>query len=146
MIAFLLMAATPPPSISTDTVLTSAIAAAIGAVLVAVVNGYVQRRKMGADATELITRAAAGVVATVQSDNARLREDRAVDHKALRELEEWRDAWRVWFTAYQRLLRDTFELHVQFDQELVRRLAAHGETNLPDPPPLPTMPAPPPGL
>lgn len=44
-------------------------------VLVAVINAIVNRRKLSAEATEIITKAAAGTVENVMADNARLREE-----------------------------------------------------------------------
>jgi len=55
--------------------------AAVAAVLGAIVNGVVNRRKLGAEATSIITQAAGGIVATLQADNIRLRAE-AVDLKA----------------------------------------------------------------
>lgn len=48
--------------------------AAVGA---AIVTGLFSRKKLGADATEIITRAASGVVEQIQEDNARLRTENA---------------------------------------------------------------------
>jgi len=52
--------------------------AALAAVLGAVVNGVVNRRKLGAEATSIITQAAGGIVATLQADNIRLRAEAVV--------------------------------------------------------------------
>ena len=49
--------------------------ASLAGVLGAVVNAVVNRRKLGAEATVIITQAAGGIIGTLQDDNARLRAD-----------------------------------------------------------------------
>ena len=147
---------------SIESIVGTTLAAGGGGVMVAVANAFVNRRKRGIDVTEQIERVAGSMVDRVEKENEKLHEQRARDHRLLRELEaaleskvradEERERW---LDAYQELLaatfdemRQSFAAHVQFDHDLVERLRAHGETDLPEPPPLilPAVPTAPEGF
>lgn len=49
--------------------------AGVAAVVAAVINAFVNRRKLSAEATEIITKASAGVVENIMKDNAELRRE-----------------------------------------------------------------------
>lgn len=103
----------------------AAFAAAIGTFLGAVVNGLFQRRRLGADATRIITEAAGGVVADVRKDNAELRERLRNAEARIDEQERMEDE-----------LRDSLRDHVEWDRTVANVLAEHGITDIPPPPPL----------
>lgn len=90
----------------------------VGAIIVSVVNAVQSKKKLGAEATEIITRAAAGVVENLRDDNKDLRE-------TVVRLEAWIDA-----------LRDTLQMHAFWDALATKALEDAGITNLPPPPPL----------
>lgn len=109
----------------TDTWIQILAALGAGGILTAAVNGYLNRRKLGAEATKIITDAAASTVKDVREDNARLR--LRVEH-----LEQLEDAWESERQAW----RDVLMLHAAFDHLVVKRLQDEGITDLPSPPPL----------
>lgn len=97
----------------------------IAGILGAVINGIFSRRKLGADATEVITKAASGVVERIEQDNERLRKEV--------ETHEERDAyWRGLIAEHTRVL----QLHAAWDHMAVQKLREAGITDLPDPPPV----------
>lgn len=131
---------------SLETVVAGAVAAGGASALGAVVNGWWNKRKLGAEATKVITEAASEVVRDLQStlkesreDNARLRGEAAVlrgdrdrDHLLIREMRRELDDLRHELKA-----RDELHLACQeFANELIARLEARGETDLPVPPPV----------
>lgn len=52
--------------------------AALAAVLSAIVNGFINRHKLGAEATSIIAQAAGGMVTFLQEDNVRLRAEAVI--------------------------------------------------------------------
>lgn len=100
----------------------------IGSVVAAVVSGLFSRKKLGADATQIITQAAAGVVERTEADNARLRAEVA-EERLMREQRE--NELRRLIDQHTRVL----QLHAAWDHIAVERLAAAG-IELPEPPPL----------
>jgi len=101
----------------------------VGSIGVAALQGFLTRKKLGADATEVITKAASGVVETVTADNARLRIELAeerkqrIDDKAeFRKLIEQHTA--------------TLQLHAAWDHMAYAKMEEAGITGLPSPPPL----------
>lgn len=109
----------------TDTWIQILAALGAGGILTAAVNGYLNRRKLGAEATKIITDAAASTVKDVREDNARLR-------ARVETLEQREDSWEIERKAW----RDVLMLHAAFDHVVVQRLKDAGITDLPDPPPL----------
>lgn len=105
------------------------VAAAIGAVLAAIVAAMSNRKKLGADATEIITRAAAGVVDDLREDRENMRkelEESRAEHKRDRE-EYHREMDNIKYTL---------QLHAAWDALAVAELGKHGISNLPPVPPL----------
>lgn len=105
----------------------------VSAVVAAAVTGLFSKRKLGAEATEIITNAAAGVVTSMQqqltnSDTARqadqAKHDKQMDAMAAAHVKE-RAAW-------QRVL----ELHAAWDHIAIAKLNELGFTDLPPTPPL----------
>lgn len=103
-----------------------------GAIIAAVITGLYSKKKLGAEATKIITDAAAGVVTTLQGEIQRLQkrmdqqtEDHETEMKSMasahvREREEWR---RV------------LQLHVSWDAIAIAEVAKLG-VQLPAAPPL----------
>lgn len=94
----------------------------------AVVNGVINRRKLGAEATDLITRAASTIVDRLEAENIRLAgrvlalEQQAAGHDAnLRKV--------------RHDLRNELQMHTQWDFEAVAALSAAG-VDFALPPPL----------
>jgi len=100
--------------------------ATVAAVIGAVINGIVNRKKLGAEATEIITKAASGVVADLRADNERLR------HR-LTQLEETQDEWELEREEWKRVL----QVHAAWDLMATAAVkAAIPPIDLPPPPPL----------
>ena len=107
-------------------------AGGLGAVFAAIVAGLFSRKKLGAEATEIITKAAAGVVTNMQAEidrqvlrnNALVAEHRAfVDRLMASHAEEVEEFRRV------------LQLHVAWDSIAIAEMAKLG-VNLPPAPPL----------
>lgn len=107
-------------------------AGGIGAIIAAVVAGLFSKRKLGAEATEIITKAAAGVVTNLESELRRqvLAREAAETDCSVR-LREMAAAHVTERAAWQRVL----QLHVAWDAIAIARLAEL-EINLPPTPPL----------
>lgn len=103
-------------------------ASAIATVLGAVVQGIINKRKLSAEATSIITQAAGGLVKDLQTDNGRLRAENA--RSSLRE-ERSRYAVRRRDDAFRRVL----DGHSKWDRLVVKALREAG-IQIPDPPEL----------
>jgi hypothetical protein len=97
----------------------------LAAVAGAIINGIINRRKLGAEATEIITKAASGVVERLESEIARVTRDRDNLQERVRSLEIREETDRA-----------VLQLHAAWDHMAVQRLAEFGITDLPQPPPL----------
>lgn len=104
-------------------------ASGIMLVLAAVVNAFVNKRKLSADATKVITEAAAGVVQDMRADNAEIRAERQALVADVRQL-------RTEVREQNALIA----VHAFWDQQVVDAAEAQGMA-LPPPPPL-TIPKP----
>jgi hypothetical protein len=107
-------------------------AGGLGAIFAAIVTGLFSKRKLGAEATEIITKAAAGVVTNLQAEIDRqvlLRTTQATEAKAALDLlvkshaEEMDEVRRV------------LQLHVAWDAIAIAKMAEMG-VDLPPAPPL----------
>lgn len=101
-------------------------------VLGAIVQGFMNRRKLGAEATDIITKAAGGIVSRLEKENTRITAALSTANRRIDELERAKDEWDV----QRHELRETLTVHSAFDQEVVRRLRDLGIVDLPEPPPL----------
>jgi hypothetical protein len=100
--------------------------AAVASVIGAIINGILNRKKLGAEATEIITKAASGVVADIRQDNARLR-------KRVAELEFAQSEWAIEKQEW----RDVLILHSAWDLMATTAVnQAIPPIELPPPPPL----------
>lgn len=107
---------TVTPVMTTETIVAALASGGIGAILVAIVNGIFSKRKLGAEATEIITRAAAGVVESLE-----------------RQLKTEREI----FNAERDAQRRAWELHIAWDEAVIQKMADAGIK-------LPPAPNPPP--
>ena len=104
----------------------------IGAILVAIITGLFSRRKLGAEATEIITKAAAGVVTSLEAEVRRQADARRLDaERHNRERAEMAAAHVAERQEWQRVL----QLHAAWDAIAIARLA-EVDVALPPTPPL----------
>lgn len=105
----------------------------VGTILAAVVTGLFSKRKLSAEATEIITRAASGVVESLREELARsilAREKAEVQH--VEELQRRTARWEAQWIEVQRALEE----HVAWDADVRERMKAYG-VDLPPAPPFP---------
>lgn len=107
-------------------------AGGFGAIVAAIVAGLFSKRKLGAEATEIITKAAAGVVTNMQAEidrqvrrndeliNSHVRDMQAIVSSHEREMDD---------------VRRVLQLHVAWDAIAIARMAEVG-VDLPPAPPL----------
>jgi len=110
---------------SVEIIIQLLVATGAASVVGAVVNGYLNRRKLGAEATQIITQAASGVVERLEVENARL--STRVTH-----LEEAMARQRVDVENHRMVL----QLHAAWDHMAMKHLIIAGDTGLPEAPPL----------
>ena len=97
----------------------------LAAIAGAIVTGVFNRKRLGADATEIITRAASSVVERIEDENERLR-------KEIAELQADRAILREMIEDHTKVL----QLHAAWDALAVAKLREHDILDLPDPPPM----------
>ncbi len=97
----------------------------LAAIAGAIINGIINRRKLGAEATEIITKAATGVVERLEAELTRVTGDNARLRERVNSLEIQEETDRA-----------VLQLHAAWDHMAVQRLAEYGITDLPQPPPL----------
>jgi hypothetical protein len=108
----------------------------LSAVIAAIITGIFSKRKLGAEATEIITKAAAGVVTSLQSELDRskaAREAQQTEHEAAvaKILED--------HASEMDNVRRVLQLHVAWDAIAIARLAELGVELPPAPPLLPPL-------
>lgn len=112
-----------------DAAVAGPVFSALGVILAAVVVAMFNRRKLGADATEIITRAAAGVVDDLRED----REKERLEHaETRREFAKYRLESR----RENRVLKDAIRTHLFWDTMILDVLKKQGIHDLPPPPSL----------
>lgn len=116
--------------------------ASVGAatVLATVINGVLNRKKLGAETTKIITDAASGVVANLEKDNDRLRRSEERVRLMLGDcearLDDLEHAQAEWETERAEWLR-VLELHAAWDHMAITKLReVVPPIDMPDPPPL----------
>lgn len=99
---------------------------AVGAVVAAIINGFFNKRKLSAEATNIISQAAGGVVQNLQDDNTRLRAANALvsdrerrTRRAIRKRDEE--------------FREILDEHRLWDMTVAEKLRKAG-IDVPDPP------------
>lgn len=116
---------------SPELVLAVVGSAGFTALVTAIANGILNRKKLSADATKVITEAAAGVAADIRKDNIDLRERLERAEGRIEDLE-----------LERQLSRDVLQLHAAWDELALYKLrAADMADDLPQPPPLYPPPA-----
>lgn len=118
---------------STDLVVAILASTSIGAIVSSIIAGVFSKKKLGADATEVITRAASGVVERLEAEVKRGAADRArevseLTHELARVKAEWAKEREDW--------RRVNQLHVAFDVLAIAKLAEAGIELGMEPPPL----------
>jgi hypothetical protein len=112
--------------VSTALVLQLLGSAVVASVIGAVINGILNRKKLGAEATEIITKAASGVVRDIREDNERLR-------RRVSELEIQASEWMIEKQEW----KDVLILHGAWDLMATTAVnQAIPPIELPPPPPL----------
>lgn len=104
---------------------------AVVAVITVMITGVVNRKRLGAEATSIITQAAGGMVKTLQDDNARLRVEQAT-MRVERDAQEARERER---DIRDDQLRKALERHEQWDR-LVTVMLREAGLDVPTPPTL----------
>lgn len=134
---FALAAGTTPPEPSGGMGATTLIVAALGAggfgaILAAVITGLFSKKKLGAEATEIITKAAAGVVTNMQAEL-----DRQVKRNGTLIAEHRAQVTGLIASHAEEIdeFRRTLTMHAAWDAIVRVKMAEHG-VDLPPAPPL----------
>lgn len=107
-------------------------AGGLGAIFAAIVTGLFSKRKLGAEATEIITKAAAGVVTNLEAEIKRqveLRLEQATEHRTII------DRLMASHADEMDEVRRVLQLHVAWDAIAIAKVAEMG-VDLPPAPPL----------
>jgi hypothetical protein len=109
-------------------------AGGIGAIVAAIITGLFSKRKLGAEATEIITKAAAGVVTSLQGELARAEAARMLQQSSyLHEIEKIKSDHAKEMDDVRRVL----QLHVAWDAIAIAKMSELGHHLPPAPPLLP---------
>lgn len=141
---------------STEVIISILSSAAVTSVLASIISGLFTKRKLGADATQVITQAASGVVTTMQKELQRRADEMEELRKShLRELQRVRDsgekAVQDMISKHERVasrmiadheaemadVARVLELHVEWDRIAIEKMS---ELNVSLPPAPPLMP------
>lgn len=115
---------------TTEIIVAALASGGLGAILVAIVNGIFSKRKLGAEATEIITRAAAGVVESLEGQLKAQRDLMRMQTEAYeKERAEWAMERAESIAAWKR--------HIAWDEAVIARVEAEAGIKLP---PAPTPP------
>lgn len=105
----------------------------LGAVLVAIINGLFFKKRTGAEAAEVIQRAAAGLTTSVTGELERVTRQHEADR------ETWNNQRLALEESIRRERRDTravLQLHAAWDALVYAAVRDAGLDNVPEPPPL----------
>jgi uncharacterized membrane protein YebE (DUF533 family) len=132
-----LIYATPPPtsqgSAGTTILIAALGAGGFGAIIAAFVTGLFSKKKLGSEATEIITRAASGVVTSIEAELKRSEEGRVRDRGEFdRTISDLKTAHAREIETVRRVL----QLHVAWDLMAIAKLSDAGIGDLPPAPPL----------
>jgi hypothetical protein len=123
--------------VSTAEIVIALLAAGGATIIAAFVNAFFNRRKLGAEATQIITQAAAGTVENIMKDNTILRdkiislETRMIKLQAIVELSEQRERIHAITEERYRWHMQQWHAYCSRQTEELRRLGGEIE----DPPP-----------
>jgi hypothetical protein len=135
-------AAEAAPNSATTQILIAALSAGgFGAIISAIIAGLFSKRKIGAEATDIITKAASGVVTNMQNEidrlvarNKRLEENAEVDRRMAQ------DSMRSLVHQHElemEEVRRVLQLHVAWDAIAIAKMNEFGVKLPPAPPLLP---------
>lgn len=117
----------------TDLIVAILASTSLGAIISSIITGAFSKRKLGADATEVITRAASGVVERLEAEVKRGAEARAQEvHELKTELATVKADWAKEREDWRRVN----QLHVAFDVLAIAKLSEAGIDLGMEPPPL----------
>lgn len=158
MIIETIIAASEAPGQTSEIIVAILASTAVSSVVVAVVTGYFSKKrvqgeadKFGADASDIIQKAAAGVVTSIREDNARIREEQTaerIEHirktdeierraeETVASAERKMDKMATEHEAELEHIRRVLQLHVAWDAMAVAKLAQANIVDLPPAPPL----------
>lgn len=106
-------------------------------ILLAVVNAWINRRKLGAEATKFISDAAAGTVREAREDNARLREENRELRARMTAMEDREEEREYELEIEREDWRRVLQLHAAWDALAIERVSGREPPiDLPDAPPL----------
>lgn len=105
----------------------------VGAVVVAVLNGLFNKRKLSAEATKIITDAASGIVERLEQENARI----VAANTLLEGKVQATQIEQATQREHQRQVDQVLAMHALWDKQVVE-IAAQHDIDLPTPPPLTT--------
>jgi hypothetical protein len=145
-------AAADPQGSGTQLLIAALGAGGLGAIIAAIIAGIFSKKKLGAEATEIITKAAAGVVTNMEGDLVRMRTERSeerTEHET--EMDELRRKMSKMaaehvakmaemahnHAAEREEWRAVLQLHVAWDVMAITKLAELDVTLDPAPPLLP---------
>jgi len=120
----------------TETIVALLGGGGIAAIISAIVAGLFSKKKLGAEATEIITKAAAGVVTNMQAEidrQVQARQDQALTHQ---------QAMTALIASHEREMaevRRVLQLHVAWDVMAIAKLQELGVAMPPAPPLLPPL-------
>ena len=130
-----------------EALITVLVSSGLATIVVAVINAVATRRKLGSEATKIITDAAGGFVTTIQQDNERLRAQAARDAQRIEVLERRVDEFETFerhlasreaeWDRQRRELDRALQSHAAWDRAAIAKLkSATPPIHLPTPPPL----------
>jgi hypothetical protein len=129
------LAAAPPqpgPDVGTQILIAALGAGSLGAIVAAVITGLFSKKKLGSEATEIITRAASGVVTDLREEldrSKKARQDDRIEFRSMLARE------RADHEAEMTEVRRVLQLHVAWDTIAIAKMAEFG-VDLPEAPPL----------
>jgi hypothetical protein len=141
-ILFAAAASAPASSSGSTQILIAALGAGgISAIVAAIVTGLFSKRKLGAEATEIITKAASGVVTSIEAELRRSQDGRVADRL---EFERTMTDLRAAHASEIEEVRQVLQLHVAWDVMAIAKIeeltAASGlESKLGDLPKAPPL-------
>jgi hypothetical protein len=97
----------------------------LAAVAGAIINGIINRRKLGAEATEIVVRAAGGQIERLEGEIERAQRQSRADRRRIRQLEISEASGRM-----------ALQVHAAWDHLAIVALQRAGVSDLPEPPPL----------
>jgi malic enzyme len=124
---------------STQILIAALGAGSVGAIAAALITGMFSRRRLGSEAAEIITKAAAGVVTQLEGELTRNRA--AMIRMEAEHTQEIAQREEEWATEREDIRR-VLQLHVAWDAIAIAKMAEVGVELPPAPPLLPPLRAP----